>query len=691
MLCAVVATAEKPRSESAAPMPVSSTSANLWEPGGWGGGGWYWSTAFHPTRDGVIYLGQDVGGVSKTTDHGMTWRMINNGLTDYSVYSLAVDRSNPDTVYAATGGGLNKSTDAGEHWQFIPHTGKKELRITGERNFSVRAIAVDPVNGNNVYAASPGGRIYKSRDGAKTWSVAYETNATSAKPVYSVAVAAKQTALVVAATEACGLLLSEDAGKTWRELDTPKQATSAVFADTDPNIMFGAFGKDGVWKSTDRGKTWNRSSEGIPEKADIREVVISPVNTLDIFGTGGGAACYSIDGGKTWKQVEPMFVDLEGNPTRHYGGTNPRQTIARTKNISINPQNPKELYIASDWRSVWSGDGGLTWFERVRGSDISCITDIRFTQGRVYASAMDEGVLVSEDNGKTWRQLWPLKWSAEESGHCWRIAANTVDGVDHLVTGFSPWDSNPKLNIAIISDDGGKTHEIVKSGLPDYLPKKNTMWENGFIRALATDPANPNILYAGIDGDAEPGKSGGGIFKTEDGGRHWKQLPHQPGSRRMFNGLVVDPTDSQRIFWGACGVGGGVWMSEDGGDTWENVFKTDTWIWDVLVARDGRVYASGSNLWRSVDHGKTWTQMTHFTNRRIQGFDVDPRDSKTVWVSAINGNGISESGIYKTTDDGATWQDITGNIPNVKPLLLRFNPETRELWAGWVGLYKIKQ
>ncbi len=870
-LGAAAAAAETPRPEGVPPTPATPAAGNSWEPGGWGGGGWYWSAAFHPTRDGVIYLGQDVGGVSKTTDHGMTWRMINNGLTDYGVYSLAVDPSRPDTVYAATEGGLHKSTDAGEHWQLLPNTGKKGLRITGERSRSVRAIAVDPVNGDNLYAASPGGKVYKSGDGGQTWTVAYEKKASAenldilrvqfgkvngeyfggvwlplafpagakpedtvgvgfsfkgekvlqdkwfvtlktasgvswqsrnladllqndqwqdvvlkagdfvldpgyakknpeaaksladggpkwaevnrldfsgngamtgavnvafgkfffafkgtdeakpdlvtardfkkdkviqgygnfrigaapqAKAVYAVAVAAKDPTLVVAATEDAGLVLSEDAGKTWRELDTPKKATSAVFADTDPNILFGAFDKEGIWKSTDKGRTWARSSEGIPASPGLIEVAVSPANPLNVYAVGDGAACLSNDGGLTWKKCPPTKVDLEGNPTRHYGGENPTQTIARAKNITINPRNPKELYIAADWRSSWSGDGGLTWEERERGSDISCNTDIRFSKGRVYTSAMDEGALVSENNGRTWRQLWPLKYIAAESGHCWRVAVNTVDGVDHIVTAFSPWDSKPRTNVIIVSDDGGKTHQLVQNGLPDYLPKKNVNWEAGFIRALAADPADPRVFYAGIDGDPEPGKSGGGIFKSEDAGHTWKQLPNQPGSRRVFYGLAVDPTDSKRIFWGTCGTNGGVWMTADGGVTWNHIFTKDAWVRNLHVSKDGIVYAAGANLWRSSDHGKSWTQLTKFTDgRSIMGLETDPRDAGTVWISTVTWGGemISSCGIFKTANGGATWQDITGNIPCHAVQILRFNPETSELWAGWVGLYKIKQ
>ncbi len=874
-LCAATVALGAMTVTAASPSPETAPPAGKgWEPCGWGGGGYFWATIFHPAKDGVIYLGLDVGGVAKTTDHGLNWRIMNQGLTNYAVYSLAVDRTNPETVYAATEDGLHKSTNGGERWQRLPNTGRKELRITAERGRSVRAIAVDPTNGNNLYAASPGGKVYKSRDGGQSWSLAYEKKnqpeapdvleiqfgkvngeyygdiwlplefpagvkpeecfgfgfsfkgdktqpkqsvlilkmadgvsyqsknlnelfkddqwrdvvlgasdftldpayvkrnpekaqtlpaapdwaavkrvdfvcsgnlpaeaylaklrrfffavtrtpdgrtGTAAAPllltardfvadktvqtianvnlggplpgsVYAVAVAAKKPSLVVAATNDAGLVLSEDAGQTWRELDAPKKASCAVFAETDPGILYGSFFTDGIWKSTDTGKTWARSSEGIPANAALLEVTVSPVNPLDVYATGDGAACLSNDGGQTWKKVAPLRVDLEGNPTRHYSGTSPTANISRTKNIAINPLNPKELFIAADWRSAWSGDGGLTWQERERGADISCITDIRFSNGRVYVTAMDEGVLVSENNGQAWRQLWPLKYIEAVSGHCWRVAVNHIQGVDHIVSAFSPWNNKPKTNIVVVSEDGGKTSQVVKSGLPDYQIKPNTMWGQGYIRALAADPANPEVFYAGIDGDPEPGKSGGGIFKSEDGGRNWKQLPNQPGSRRMYYGLAVDPTDSKRIFWGSCGTNGGVWRSENGGDSWENVLRNETFFWNVLVTREGVVYASGANLWRSSDHGKSWTKLTTFTNgRAIVALEADPRDSKTLWIAATTWNGSSDGGIYKTVDGGATWQEITGNIQYVKPQILRFNPATNELWAGWVGLYKIKQ
>jgi len=160
----------------------------------------------------------------------------------------------------------------------------------------------------------------------------------------------------------------------------------------------------------------------------------------------------------------------------------------------------------------------------------------------------------------------------------------------------------------------------------------------------------------------------------------------------MFFGLAVDPTDNKRLYWGACGEGGGLWRSDDGGDSWRRVFGKDAWVFNVLVLPDGTVYCPDTNLWKSTDHGKTWQQVTHFTdNLAIVALEYDASDPRTVWFSKVSWGGIAAGGVYKTIDGGATWQEITGDLPYRKPMVLRLNPATRELWAAGVGEYKIKQ
>ena len=869
LACLLAATATQAVAATNAPAPAA------WQQTGWGGGGFFWATAYHPTQDGVIYMAGDSCGVYKTVDHGRHWRIINNGLAAYGVYSLAVDRCQPQTVYAATEEGLCKSTDGGEHWRLLPSTGPKELRITGERNRSVRAIAVDPANGNTLYAASPGGKVYKSIDGGQTWLVAYAkkaaeeengavriqygkvngeyygdlalpvvwpaelkasdcagigftlkgdgttpkdsflmlktstgvgyrsknintlyketawrnvvlkesdflldpdyvkqhpaaaatlsngpdwaavvrldlacsgalpteatvlkftrfflaaTTTEDGKPappdklrlvpvrdlskdpsvqtfgnlhvgpplsgtIYSVAVSAANPSRVIAATEDSGLVLSLDAGRTWKPLPTPRRAACATFDPADADVIYGSFFTNGIMKSADTGKTWNRLAHGISSKCAMMEVVVSPANPLNLYAIGSvdwnGALYHSNDGGLTWTNSSKMAVDGRGNPTLD-GVNGSTAQLSAPKNIALNPRNPKEIFISANWRPCLSTDGGITWTERDSGADISCVTDIRFFKGKTYVTAMDEGAFVSDNDGQTWRQLWPLRHTPGLSGHNWRIAVNEVNGADRLVATVSPWYKTP---ISVVrSDDGGKTFRATQDGLPDYSIRPNTMWGQGHPRALAVDPNDPQVLYLGIDGDPADGKSGGGIFKSHDGGATWAQLPNQPASRRMFYGLAVDPTDSSRLFWGACGAGGGVYRSEDGGASWGQIFRNENFIWNVLATTGGVIYASGQQLWRSTDHGTTWKQLTHFAEKRsIVGLDVHPGDPRTLWISAVTWGSRADGAVYRTTDGGATWQEITGNLPFVMPEILRFNPATQELWAGWVGLYKTRQ
>ncbi len=835
-----------------------TATPTVWEQSGWGGGGYFYCAAYHPTKDGVIYMGGDVGGAYKTEDHGVHWRTINNGLASYGVFSVAVDHRNPDTVYAATEGGLCKSTDAGETWVTLPRTDKSDLHITGEKNKSIHAVAVDPANGSNVYAASPTGKVYKSTDGGLNWEVAYEEKTEAEEPgvlrvqygkvnnvffgaltllnpsagessanaqgigftfkgdgtlpkdsffimktkdgiayrsknlntlfqdtswrdivlkasdfvfdpgylkshpeaasqpvnpdwssitrfdltcsgpiptnpavarlkrfyfayapadgsseprlvpfadfsnpdavkafqtagnihlgdapastFYSVAVAPSDPSRIVASSAALGLVLSQDAGKTWKVLQTPTKASSAVFDPKDAKIIYGAFFADGVMKSTDGGATWKKISESFPDKFEVLDVAVNPSNPLNVCAIGKtswtGVFLSSEDGGNTWQASGKELaggvagkysnqIDLDessGNPTMDMLSPDGKTAhLSAPTNIAINPLNPSEIFLSANWRPSLSTDGGTVWTERCHGADISCITDIRFHKGKVYVSAMDEGSLVSSDNGKTWKQLWPLKHTDDLSGHNWRIAVNEVNGSTRIIATSSPW-STVKPQSIIRSEDDGNTFTAIREGIPNYVLMPNTMWGRGYPRALAVDPNDPQVVYMGIDGDPEPVKSAAAsssLLTAEPPGNSWPPSPEAAGCSTASPWTPPIPTVSSGAPV-AMGEASGAATTEANPGSRSSAMRSSSGMWSSPPMEPSTVPVSSFGAARTrARHGR--------------GLPTSPRSPAPWWASRFIRPIPTSSGFREPT--GGT----SGSARSTKPPTVEIpGPTSRE-------------
>ena len=844
-----------------------------WEWCGWGGGGWFWSSAADPVNPDVFYMGGDVNGIWKTTDGGKSWFFVNNGLQNYGVYSLAVAPSDRKTVYALTQDGVAASFDGAKTWKPCKETRNGALKVSAHRGGSVKAIAVDPKAPKTVYAGGATGRAVKSTDGGETWSVldylsarkpdagetpepasgsgygslmiatnnmdwnnyvriqkmidqngadwsacdkigvkvflpkdapagmaativvqsgswawkegpmktiepgkwttveypmstyadpskvqmvhfVIRTNGKGYKgevgldafaatgagksivlgewdgvgaegwrvspdnntksvtksilsskepkvpvagdPVSCVAVSGANPKLVFLCQRKFGLFRSTDAGATWTHIKSaPADASVVCWAGPNaPKTWYGAFGKSGIFVSADDGATWRSLNAPVQSGMGARDVVVNPKNpnvAHAIVSQGfGGYIASTRDGGATWTKNKDMKADHVYNPTLPAQG----ETIGMSglENISLSPADPDRVHMAGNWDPCMSHDGAKTWFESVKGADITCFHDIQHLGRATYGAAMDEGTCVTFDGGKTWKALAPKKWTAGLSGHHWRVLPQKLkDGRTRVICTVSPWAHGHDFNVKlIVSEDGGKTFEEAK-GLPDYRTHANTMWGEGHGRAISADPTNPDIIYLGIDGDPEKGNAGGGVFKSTDGGHNWKQLPNQPGSRRMMYGIKVDPSNPKRIVWGACGNTAGVYVSENGGESWTKAPGLNDWIFNVEVTPKGTIYAGGNQLYRSDDHGKSFRAVTKLSGVTAVGIAVDPADENRVWISASTWDGNKAGGIYESLDGGKTWKDITGDIPYTKPLVVRYNAETKELWAAGPAAFKTKR
>ncbi|HCE46916.1 MAG TPA: hypothetical protein DET40_25495 [Lentisphaeria bacterium] len=724
-----------------------------WEPCGWGGGGGFWACAFHPEDGNIIYMGGDVSGMYKTTDKGLHWKMINKGLANYAVHSIAISKSAPDTLYALTADGVCRTADGGQNWTYMEQSHKDKLNICMHRPLSVRGIAIDPADPEIVYAGSRTGKLFKTSDGGKNWKElvyckdldaevekAPEANAeevagidkdvktsddaksATRKPskttqsgkaqlqseatgnvVSSVSISGTDNNRIFITNVSRGVFRSDDAGKTWENVNSSTNASCVTVSPSDKNIAYGAFGAgDCMQRTSDGGKTWTAILEGIPEGYTAREIAVDPKNPDLIYCIGNsvwdGYAGRSEDGGKNWLFEREMKRDLAVNPTlpeEDFSGKIPKDhaRMMRINNISISPANPSDIYIAGGWNPCFSADGGKTWEERSRGADISCITDIQFFGDKTYASVMDEGLLMSEDAGVNWKQIYPLERKKDINGHQWKILVSKKGDTEKILTTFSPWNESYP-NRVLISEDGGKTFKAITQGLPNYVPKRDCVWGRSYIRSAVQDSKDPNILYLGMDGENDQ-RGGGGIFKSVDGGYTWKQLENQPPGRRIDRGLALDPENPDRIFWGTTGKTGGLYRSDDGGKTWKTVIENsqEDWILQILITTSGKVYCAGKSLWRSSDKGNTFEKIFDGSKDGWNGFSVavDPAGENRIWISRGVAQHTAKGGISRTLDGGKNWEDITGDIPYIKPRILNYNPKTGYLWAGYVGLYKIKQ
>jgi photosystem II stability/assembly factor-like uncharacterized protein len=236
-------------------------------------------------------------------------------------------------------------------------------------------------------------------------------------------------------------------------------------------------------------------------------------------------------------------------------------------------------------------------------------------------------------------------------------------------------------------------------GGTDWAPVTDGQISSSSVGAIAVCPSNPDVVYIGTGETASRGNiiSGDGVYKTTDGGAHWTHVGLV--DTQMISRVRVDPSDCNRVFVAALGhefgdnAERGVFRSTDGGASWQKVLyvsdqtgaadlSMDPSNPQVLYAsiwttfRRFWTFSSGgdeSGLFKSTDGGTTWTDITGHP-----GLPAKPIGKIGVSVSPVNPNRVyalveaKDGGLYRSDDAGATWQ-LTSNDADIRQRGFYFN------------------
>ena len=323
---------------------------------------------------------------------------------------------------------------------------------------------------------------------------------------------------------------------------------------------------------------------------------------------------------------------------------------------------PFEYYMGTVGGGVFkTDDGGLTWrpaSDSAFGGTVGALAVSASNNDIVWAGGGEthirgntshgEGLWKSTNAGQRWTYM-----GLRETRHIARIRIHPTNPdivyVGALGHAFGP---NPERGVFKTTDGGRTWNKILyrndSTGTSDLL----------------MDPANPDVLYAGLwhayrtPWMLNSGGPGGGLFKTTNGGTSWTEITRNPGLPRGLwgkIGIAVSPAKPSRVWAIIEADSGGVFRSDDGGGTWERTnddrnLRQRAWYYSKIYAdpKDTNVvYVLNVGFWKSTDGGRTFrTQPTPHS------------DNHDMWIDPANGLRMVEAndgGANVSINGGRTW------------------------------------
>jgi len=590
---------------------------------------------YDPVND-IIYAAAAAGGVFKSTDGGNTWLPKTDFKPSLSIGALVIDSNNPNIVYCGTGEanistdsyagfGMIKSTDFGETWSL---SGLENSRHIAE-------IEVHPLNSDIVYAAASGGLYSKSPDR--------------------------------------GIYKSTDAGATWNRSLFISDSTSAIDVAIDPDnldIVYAAMWErlrgpsfrkaagmsSGLYKSTDGGSNWTQMLNGLPAPSATTgriSIAVAPGNSNYVYALYKGASSpngstntfsgfyRSTDKGESWNQMPSGVLPSEFSSFGWYFGV-----------LEVDPNNENLVYCA-DVDLFKSTNGGESWqnitnaysgsFDEQHPDQHALWIDP--TNPDILINGNDGGLFITSSGGAPWTKSYDLPVS--------QFYASEIDFLQ------------PEIKLGGTQDNG----TLRSNGSVDNWD--HIYGGDGFHTKV--DYTNSNIIYAE--------SQNGGLGKSTNGGQNWNYDVRNGidfGRTNWSTPYVMDLQDPSILYFGTYKLhrttnGAGNWSAISGDLTHgaNGYLGTITCISTAIESDNTtRVIYVGTNdakLSVSTNSGSSWEDRSGILPQRyITDVLADRRTPSTAYVT-LSGYNLDETNphVFRTTDYGVSWNDISGNLPDV--------------------------
>ena len=587
------------------------------------------------------------------------------------VVDVVVDPTLADTIYiAAAGGGLWKSTDAGMTyspiWPSDWGQGMGALAIAPDGTLYAGTGEANPGGGSIVFG---GTGIYRSRDKGATW-------------------------------EHVGL---PDSGAIGRIVVDPKNPNRIFVAAAGD--LFNPGGERGVYRSTDGGDTWTLALAGANDTTGAVDLAIDPANPDRVFaamwdhrrepdlrryGGEGSGVFRTTNGGTSWERLGTGLPAVSPNVGRI--------------GIAVAPNLPNVVYaIVNTAAGPFEGfyksvDGGTTWAKTSAAGNPG---DLFFSQstfgwwfGRIYVSPLNANhvfvagvaLTASQDGGLTfvphtgphadqhamaWDPKVPGRVYLGNDGGMYRHDQGALTPAGWVKATDQPWMQFYSINVSQ-QDPTRLVGGLQDNGCTRSYPGNWNSYCGGDGVSTGIDPTDQNFVY----GCSQYGN----CSRSTNGADTNARFGATVSSRRNWQtAITFDPNNTNVMYY----VGDVVNRSTDKGATWKAIspplstnagrdksypFGTATTV-AVAPTDSDRIYVGfdEGTIWKTRDQGTTWQQIDPevLPGEWVSRIAVDPADEETLYAT-FSGfrSGVRDAKVMRSDDGGDSWTDISGNLPD---------------------------